>query len=244
VSSSLINHDRPLLAQTQSRYTAVPRVETMKNPNRAISTLDSAEAAFFGDVQRTLSRKKQKLPKEVSRICAVDAAYRGDRVAAVASLFEEGRPLEQGSYIGRASLPYVSGLFYLLEGPFVTEAVKRLEVRPQLLCFDAHGEAHPRFAGLATICGVVLGIPSIGIAKSLLVGKALHGEGDLDRIAYEGRTVGFAVDTRGLRRYWSGGYSVSLGELKSVIERYGSTCLEAMSEADRAARELVRTAAV
>lgn len=188
-----------------------------------------------------LSRKEVSLPKEVSRICAVDAAYLGNRVVAAASVFENGRLVEKSSYAGRCSLPYVSGLFFLLEGPFVAEAARRLTVRPQLLCFDAHGAAHPRSAGLATVCGMVLGIPSVGMAKSLLVGEVVSGKGGLDRIVHGGRTVGFVSNVEGVKRYWSAGYSVGLGELESIIHRYGAVCMKAMSESDLAARDQIRT---
>jgi deoxyribonuclease V len=158
----------------------------------------------------------------------------------VASVFLEGELVEQKSYSGACSLPYVSGLFYLLEGPFATEAVRRIEVRPQLLCFDAHGAAHPRAAGLATICGIVLGIPSLGMAKSPLVGTVLGPRNGLGRMVYDGRTVGFVSEKGGAKRYWSPGYSVSLRELRSIIDRYASVCLRAMAESDRASRALVR----
>jgi deoxyribonuclease V len=144
--------------------------------------------------------------------------------------------VEESAYEGNCSLPYVSGLFYLREGPFVVEAVRRLKVRPQLVCFDAHGAAHPRSAGLATVCGTVLGIPSVGVAKSLLVGRVTSGEGKLPKIMHDGKSVGFAVKTDGATRYWSAGYSVSLAELKSLIRRYASVCLLAMREADREAK--------
>ncbi|MDV3278012.1 MAG: endonuclease V [Nitrososphaerales archaeon] len=173
-------------------------------------------------------------------MCAVDAAYRGNRAVAVASVVNQGRLVEESVYEGSCSLPYLSGLFYLREGPFVVEAVRRLKVRPQLLCFDAHGAAHPRSAGLATVCGMVLGIPSVGIAKSLLVGKVASGQGGLARIVYDGRTVGFAVKNDGVTRYWSAGYSVGLGGLKSVIRRYAPVCLLVMFESDRAAKKQIR----
>jgi deoxyribonuclease V len=150
--------------------------------------------------------------------------------------------VEESAYAGSCSLPYVSGLFYLREGPFVVEAVRRLKVRPQLVCFDAHGTAHPRSAGLATVCGMVLGIPSVGIAKSLLVGRVASGEGALAKITYDGKTVGFAVKTNGVTRYWSAGYSVGLAELKFVIRRHAPACLHAMRESDRAAKQQVQVA--
>jgi deoxyribonuclease V len=204
--------------------------------------LDAAEVAFFADLQRIVSRRNTRCPKDVMRICAADAAYGGDHVVAVASVFEDGRLLEESSYVGSCNLPYVSGLFYLREGPFVVEAIRELEARPQLVCFDAHGAAHPRFSGLATMCGMVLGIPSIGCAKSLLVGTVVSGRKGLDRIAYNGRTVGYAAETDGRRRYWSPGYSVNLRELESIVRRYAPVCLCAMSESDQASTEQVRAA--
>lgn len=122
------------------------------------------------------------------------------------------------------------------------EAVRRLKVRPQLVCFDAHGAAHPHSAGLATVCGMILGVPSVGIAKSLLVGRATASQGDLTKIVYGGRAVGFAVKTDGVVRYWSAGYSVGLGELKAITRGYAPICLRAMSESDRAAREEIQSA--
>ena len=206
----------------------------------AKSFLDPAETEFFEDLQINLARRKRPFPKKVSRICAVDAAYSGDRVVAVASLFDAGRLAEVGTYAGTCSLPYVSGLFYLREGPFVVQAVRGLRIRPQLLCFDAHGGAHPRRAGLATTCGMVLGIPSIGCAKSLLAGTVVPSSGRLDKIVYKGRTVGFITHVNGVNRYWSAGYSVSLRKLESLVIKYAHVFLRALSESDHSAREGIR----
>jgi deoxyribonuclease V len=197
--------------------------------------LDPAEATFFSDLQRILSRRPRALPRRFTRVCGVDAAYEGDRVFAAACLFERGRLSEEAVCSGRCSLPYVSGLFYLREGPFVVEAVRRLKVRPQLVSFDAHGAAHPRSAGLATVCGMVLGVPSVGIAKSPLVGTVSIGEGE-GRLVLGGRTVGFVTSAGGAKRYWSPGYSVTLAGLGRVIEEQAAVCLGALREADRASR--------
>jgi len=201
-----------------------------------------AEVDFFIDIQKILHREREtNLPKSLSRICAVDAAYDTDCVVAVASVFDGGgRLLEKATYSGSCSLPYVSGLFYLREGPSVTEAVRRLSARPQLLCFDAHGAAHPRSAGLATVAGMILGIPSIGIAKSLLLGEVARGEGGLDRIIHDKKTIGFVTGVQGVKRYWSAGYSVDLRRLKSLVRRYEGICILAMSESDKTAKEQIR----
>ena len=124
---------------------------------------------------------------------------------------------------------------YLHEGPFAVSAVEKLVEEPDLVCFDAHGIAHPRSAGLATICGIVLGIPSIGIAKSLLVGREAPGEDGLSQIVYERKKVGVSTRMFG-KRYWSPGFSVSMSELKAIISKYMGTCLKSLAEADRTSR--------
>jgi deoxyribonuclease V len=210
--------------------------------------LDPAETEFFGDLQvlllRSRTKKRRFLSKRITRICAVDAAYSRGDVTAVATVVVGGRATDQAVYSGRCTFPYASGLLYLHEGPFVVEAVRRLKEKPKLVCFDAHGLAHPRSAGLALICGMVLGIPSIGIAKSLLIGE-VAGERETEtpqRILRDGRTVGLVTRIGGGTRYWSPGYSVAVGQLQTLIGQYGSACLNAMAASHQEARRRIRTA--
>jgi deoxyribonuclease V len=200
-------------------------------------TLDRAEQAYFSSLQESVSGKNVRPPKDLGRICGADAAYSGDRVVAVASVMEGGVVRDRGISIGKCTFPYVSGLFYLREGPFVVDAVRRLRIRPDLVCFDAHGAAHPRFSGLATVCGTILGIPSVGIAKSLLVGRVVPGEGRPDMIVVGKRRVGFVVRDGKTTRYWSPGYSVSANRLKLIIQRYSAECLAALADSDHRSRE-------
>jgi deoxyribonuclease V len=195
--------------------------------------LDQAELAFFADLQNLMSLRRKPLPKEIWRICAVDASYDRGSVAAVASQFKEGRMAEQSLFVGHCTFPYASGLLYLREGPFAVQAVRMLKERPQLVCFDAHGIAHPRSAGLATVGGMVVGLPSIGIAKSLVAGTVLADDGNVRRMYQNGRTVGFAARIGSGVRYWSPGYSVSIRELGTVMSRYGPICLQAMAESHK-----------
>jgi deoxyinosine 3'endonuclease (endonuclease V) len=200
--------------------------------------LDGAEEGFFASLQTLLHARAKSMPKKISRICAVDASYRSNRVAAVATEAVDGRVVERSVYAGHFSFPYVAGLLYLHEGPFATEAVNKLKVRPELVCFDAHGAAHPRSAGLATICGMILGIPSIGIAKSILVGKVEAGDEAIHRLTYNETVVGFATG-KSKMRYWSPGCSVTLGDLKMLMQEHGLLCLELMKESHRLAKQKV-----
>lgn len=203
--------------------------------------VDPAVVSFFEIVQTILCKRRIDLARPLSRICAVDASYAGSRILSVAKLFENGRLKETAEYSGDCVFPYISGLFYLREGPFVTETVRRLRERPQLICFDAHGAAHPRSAGLATVCGMVLGIPSIGIAKSSLVGEEVESTSrGFTKLVHRGKIVGLVTIESGTRRYWSPGFSVSLAQLKGILAKHRSVCEEAMRESDAASRREIR----
>lgn len=185
---------------------------------------------------------------EIHKICGADAAYsKEDEVIAVASiLLSEGekdnnnssgnRVLETYTYHGHFTFPYVSGLFFLHEGPFVVAAVKGLRNKPDIVCFDGHGLAHPRHLGLATICGVILGIPSIGLAKSRLVGESIEYKNGLEKVVYEGKEVGFITKFEGVKRYWSPGFLVTMEELEQIILNHSATCIKSIAESDQIAR--------
>lgn len=137
--------------------------------------------------------------------------------------------LEVASYADRCRFPYHSGLFFLREGPSSVEAVRRLRVRPDIVCFDAHGLLHPRGAGMATICGAVLELPSIGIAKSALIGSEVEFKDKISKVVYEGVTLGF-VTNFGTKRYWSPGYCMTIRFLLNFIKSFGKSSIRMMSK--------------
>lgn len=125
-------------------------------------------------VQHFLRHKVRIIPlKETPRfIAALDAAFAGDQIIGTACLYRypEMRLLEE-KYTAMPSLfPYVPGFLSFREGPVILNTVRRLSVKPDLILIDGQGIAHPLRLGLASHIGVLLNIPTIGCAKSRLIG--------------------------------------------------------------------------
>jgi len=111
--------------------------------------------------------------------------------------------------------PYVPGLLSFREIPAVLDALSQLGAAPDLLLCDGQGYAHPRRFGLACHLGLVTDVPSIGVAKSRLIGE--HGplgetKGSHTWLWHEGEIVGALVRTRARVRplYVSVGHRVGL----------------------------------
>ncbi|ABF87431.1 endonuclease V [Myxococcus xanthus DK 1622] len=108
-------------------------------------------------------------------------------------------PVAQSEAVVTLHFPYVPGLLSFRELPTIAAAWERLTVRPDVVIFDGQGTAHPRRMGIACHGGLLFGVPSIGCAKSLLVGT--HGplgeaRGSTAPLMHRGEVVGMAVRTR------------------------------------------------
>ena len=121
--------------------------------------------------------------------------------------------------------PYVPGLLSFREIPVLLDALERLRQPPDLVLCDGQGIAHPRRFGLACHFGVLTGLPSIGVAKSRLVGA--HEEppaekgGRADLMDGEERIGVVLRSRRGVRPlYVSSGHRVGL---ESAV-RYTLAC--------------------
>src|SRR3546814_19773494 len=68
-------------------------------------------------------------------------------------------------------MPYIPGLLSYRELPALLLALEELPQAPDLAFVDGHGIAHPRGLGIASHFGVATGLPSIGVAKQILVGS-------------------------------------------------------------------------
>jgi deoxyribonuclease V len=99
----------------------------------------------------------------------------------------------------RAEFPYIPGLLSFRESPPILEAWAKLSVRPDALICDGQGLAHPRRFGIACHLGLLLDLPTVGCAKSILAGhhESVGNEpGDWAPLIHRDETVGAALRTR------------------------------------------------
>ncbi len=158
-------------------------------------------------------------PRRVRLVAGADLAYRADGrwawAAVVLVSYPEGRLVATATASGPPPFPYVPGYLSFREGPLVLRAFARLPARPDLCLFDGHGLAHPRRFGLACHLGLLLDVPSVGCAKSVLVGEYTEPgprRGDWTPLRLDGRWVGAAVRVRPRVRplYVSPGHRIGL----------------------------------
>ncbi|RZU38482.1 endonuclease V [Fluviicoccus keumensis] len=172
-------------------------------------------------LQQELAAKviKEDRLGEVKSIAGVDVAYDKDSdklIAAVVVLDATTlEVIEQSSAEDVAQFPYIPGLFSFRELPPIIEALKKLQVTPDLIVCDGQGIAHPRRFGLACHLGVIFDIPTIGCGKTRLIGE--HCEPDNARgstvpLLDNGEVIGSVLRTQdGIRPvYVSTGHRISL----------------------------------
>jgi len=129
------------------------------------------------ELQRQLRAKVQiERPRKPWRyVAGLDVAYVRARSAAVGAVVVwdrlEGRVIEEQVAVRRCHFPYVPGLLSFREAPALLAALGRVRRPPDVLLVDGHGVAHPRRFGVACHLGVWTDLPSVGCAKSVLVGR-------------------------------------------------------------------------
>jgi len=94
-----------------------------------------------------------------------------DRAVSAAVALRDGDVIESASAVTPLRIPYVPGLLAFREGEPMLAALDALAAEPDLLVCDGSGRIHFREAGIATHVGVLLDVPSVGVAKNLLCGE-------------------------------------------------------------------------
>ncbi len=164
----------------------------------------------------------------VKAVAGVDVGFERagavTRAAVVVLDFPSLEPREQAVARQPTRFPYVPGFLSFREAPAVLAALEQLRQAPDLLLCDGQGIAHPRRFGIACHLGVLTNIPSIGVAKSRLIGT--HGAVPKEKGAWvplldAGEIIGAVLRTRsGVKPlYVSVGHRVSLATAIDYVLR-------------------------
>jgi len=154
-------------------------------------------------VQVHLLKKLKLVPLErpPHLLAAVDAAFTDELVMAAVCLFSfpELELLEEQTGAEPVKFPYIPGFLSFREGPAIYQTILKLRQKPDLLLVDGQGIAHPRRLGIATFLGIILRTPSIGCAKSHLVGDfrmPARSGGSYTELTNRGELVGYVLRSR------------------------------------------------
>ena len=202
-------------------------------------------------LQETLRGQVQliPLPYPPRFVAGADAICdRGDQNifgAIVVYSYPELELVEEAGAAGLCPFPYRTGLLSFREVPILVETFKRLQQRPDVILVDGQGIAHPRGLGLATHLGLVLEVPTVGVAKSRLVGQGEEpgqDAGATSPLIWQGQEVGLILRTKQGRKpfYLSPGHRITLKESRELVmgcvRRYRSP--EPLRQADSLTRRL------
>lgn len=150
-----------------------------------------------------LVEKTDRLPEMIACVAGADVAYEtgSDRLTAavVVKDVQTLAVLETASHEDLSCFPYVPGLFSFRETPPLASTLAKLAHPPDLLICDGQGLAHPRRFGLACHLGVLFDLPTIGCAKSCLIGQYEppgDRRGDYSLLTHESETIGAVLRTQ------------------------------------------------
>ncbi len=172
-------------------------------------------------ILRTPGRKPQLIAgADVSYARKSDVFYAG----VVVLRADDMTLVESAHAVRRVSFPYIPGLLSFREAPPLLAAFEAIKSQPDVIVFDGQGTAHPRGFGLASHMGLLLDAPSVGCAKTRLVGRhdaVPAQEGSWVKLQHQGRTIGAVVRTRERVKpvYVSPGHRMGLpGAVRVVLD--------------------------
>jgi deoxyribonuclease V len=185
----------------------------------------------------------------VRHVAGADVSTQEDRAYATVVVldFPGLSPVEVRGFESPLRFPYVPGLLSFREVPPLVGALEKVESEVDALILDAQGLAHPRRMGLASHLGLLLDVPTVGCAKSRLVGSFEEPgveKGSAKDLVHRGEIVGRVVRTReGVSPVY-----VSVGnmiDLRSSVELVLACCTkyrlpESTRQAHNAANRLRR----
>ena len=181
-------------------------------------------------IQRNLTGRvvRRGCVKRLRLAAGADLAFSPDKTECIAVVVvwdvQAEKVVEQQVARRKLRFPYVPGLLSFREAPAILAALRKIQCEPDVFLFDGQGYAHPRRFGLACHVGLLIDRPSLGCAKSLLIGRcnALpQRRGSTTPLLDQGERIGMVVRTRASVRpiYVSTGHRLSLDAAVEITLR-------------------------
>jgi len=164
------------------------------------------------------------LPKKIRFVAGADVAY-AERMsigAAVVLDFNSLKLMETQTVISETRLPYIPTLLSFREIPPVLSSIKKLRTQPDAILVDGQGFAHPYRCGFASHLGLALSKPTIGVAKSKLIGEVEEYKSPKDVVFLKDKSqvIGAMVRTKQNCKpvYVSVGHMISLETAIKIVK--------------------------
>ena len=157
------------------------------------------------ELQKKLAGKVRHTPlkSRPELIVGLDCAFSrdGKRIVAAAVVLKmpDLAVVETTHAIRKTAFPYIPGLLSFRESPVCIGAVEKIKSKAHLFIIDGQGVAHPRRLGLAAHLGLFFNKPTIGCAKSRLIGtfeEPAAEKGSITELKDKDQIIGAVVRTR------------------------------------------------
>ena len=179
-------------------------------------------------LQRRLDTKSNISIHNVKLIAGCDVAYYKKEDLCVAAIvvcqLDSMKIVEKIKVEEKATFPYVPGLLSFREIPPLIKAVKKLESSPDIFILDGQGIAHPRGIGLASHFGLIVNKPTIGCAKSRLIGEYRpmnKNKGSYSFLYVNNKKVGVVLRSRDNCKpiFISPGHKINISSSLNIVKR-------------------------
>jgi len=143
---------------------------------------------------------KDRLPRKIRYVAGIDVAYAESKSFGAVSVlnYETLELVESQTVVLKTLFPYIPTLLSFREIPPAVLCIRKLQVQPDVFFVDGQGFAHPYHCGFASHLGLVISKPTIGVAKSRLIGQIDEDEArkKIAFLKHEGKIIGAQVVTK------------------------------------------------
>jgi deoxyribonuclease V len=211
-------------------------MNTAENTSDAFSSWDGSPAGAIA-MQKKLRasvklRPLQAAPRLIGGADVSMNRFAKEGYAGFVTLsYTELKPVDHSVFKAQIAFPYIPGLLSFREIPMLLDAWEKLATKPDVIVVDGVGIAHPRRMGIATHLGLVLNVPTIGCAKSVLTGVYEEPDIEAGSISYmhdkydASEIIGAAVRTKRNVKpvFISPGHLITLEESIEIVRNCVTT---------------------